>query len=558
MSTAGDERVRKGQCGGPMGRPWLARCGGSQRLDGVWRQQRGSVCRSSGVSCLSRGLAVALSLAVLAAGQAPAPGGSASASYWVLEGQRCLDRDDPWRAWHAFQLAVGSGASGPESRIGLGRSHLMLGRSAFAHRYGEDIVARFEQNQDAMALCVRALIRARAFDAAVRRATTFVLDVATPTAELLAARGSAMFRVQRVEEAASLYRRVVGLEPRHAEAHLRLGSGLLPATRVEVGPELRSAVIAARAGKHDNAVRILLQLIGREPDNPVAHRLLGEVLFHERASNGMASNDAAFAALAAALPEPRIGDLPVGDFVTGYGELSPARRRVVDRAALMFGRYLPKLIAIGSRHDIMLELERTTDAVSRRSLRGKRTFDGRVWDDVRGIGGMQAATGIESLDEAMQFGFDTIAHEIAHQVHFYAFTPLQRAKIKRLYKTALAENRCIDYYAASNEAEYFGQGVEAFASFGKRPGGETTHGHTRFELYRVDPDLHDFIATVVDADPLLDPARRERILAAAAAVALRCGRPKDAALAASWMAPGAERERLAGEARTALSIVASH
>ena len=35
------------------------------------------------------------------------------------------------------------------------------------------------------------------------------------------------------------------------------------------------------------------------------------------------------------------------------------------------------------------EVERTTDAGSRRSLKGKRTFDGRIWDDVRGIGGLR-------------------------------------------------------------------------------------------------------------------------------------------------------------------------
>ena len=117
---------------------------------------------------------------------------------------------------------------------------------------------------------------------------------------------------------------------------------------------------------------------------------------------------------------------------------------------------------------------------------------------------------------------------------------------------------CIDYYAASNEAEYFGQGVEAFASFGKRPGGETTHGHTRFELYRVDPELHDFVASVVDCDPLDDPLRRDRILAAAVRVALRCGRPDDAVIAADWMGEGVLRRQLMREAKRATAAAKSH
>jgi hypothetical protein len=156
------------------------------------------------------------------------------------------------------------------------------------------------------------------------------------------------------------------------------------------------------------------------------------------------------------------------------------------------------------------------------------------------------------------FGFDTLAHEVAHQVHLHAFTRLQRLRIRALYQQALASGICLDYYAASNEAEYFGQGIEAFVSFGKRPGGETTHGHTRFELYAVDRELHDFIASVVDHDPLRLPEVRERLLAAAVAVAIRCGRPAEALTAASMLPPGALQERLLAAARQAEADARCH
>jgi hypothetical protein len=250
--------------------------------------------------------------------------------------------------------------------------------------------------------------------------------------------------------------------------------------------------------------------------------------------------------------------LPIAEFVPGYAVLSAERRSVVDRTAAMFRSRLPKLVAIGGRHDLLTELERTTDADSRANLRGRRTFDGRVWDDVRGVGGVQAATGIEALDDAVVFGFDTFAHEVAHQVHTYAFTPLQKARLKSLYDLAMLDGRCLDYYAASNEWEYFGQGVEAFASLGKRPGCETTHGHTRFELRRIDPGLHDFIAGVVDFDPLQDQAVREGLLEAAVAVALRCGRATDAEVAASMLAPGPARERLVAAAARAVAANRCH
>ena len=56
---------------------------------------------------------------------------------------------------------VSSTALDVECLIGLGRAHLMLGRSAFAHRYARSALALDDRDQDGMALCVRALIRAR-------------------------------------------------------------------------------------------------------------------------------------------------------------------------------------------------------------------------------------------------------------------------------------------------------------------------------------------------------------------------------------------------------------
>ncbi len=488
------------------------------------------------------------------AAQAPAPGGAAGSGHWRRTGVELLEREDPIGAWRAFQrIGLDEATPGVEDLVGLGRAHLLSGRSGEALRYAEAALRLEPRHQEAMALCVRALIRLRSFDAAVQRAESFERRV-VPGAELLAAQGSALFRVQRIDEAAMAYRRTVALEPLHAEAHLRLGSGLLAPGPAPIGGELRRAVVLAGRGELAAAAAALQSVLQAAPDHAVAHRLLGEVLFQQRAEQSMANRDAAFAALRAALPGASAASLPAGVFVPGYAELAPARRAVVDRALATFARHLRKIVAAGATHDLLRELERTTDAEARAALRGKRTFDGRVWDDVRGVGGLQAATGIEALDEAAQFGFDTLVHEVAHQVHFFAFTPVQRARLKDLYQRALRDSRCLDYYAASNEAEYFGQGVEAFVALGKRPGGETTHGHTRFELLRVDPDLYEFVAGLLDADPLADPMRREAVLGACVQVALRCGRPEDALTAAALMSPGGERERSLLAARAALVL----
>jgi len=502
--------------------------------------------------------ALALCVVRLVAQAAPPATGTASTPAWLRHGQQLLEAEDPLGAWAAFRAGLRAGDDRIDGQVGLGRAHLMLGQSRYAIAYGQAALAEDPAHQDGMALLVRSLIRAREFDAAVQHSDRYLLLVRDAGSELLAARGSALFRVQRIEDAALAYRRVVALDPLQAEAHLRLGSGLLPPTVVEVTPGLRDAVAALAAGDRGRAVERLRSVLRAEPMHPIAHRLLGETLFAQRTATGLTAVDPAFLQFAAALPRPNVQHLPIAEFVPGYAKLSSSRRAVVDRTAAMFGSHLGKLVAIGGRHDLLGELERTTDAEARANLRGRRTFDGRVWDDVRGVGGPQAATGIEALDDAATFGFDTFAHEVAHQVHYYAFTPLLRARIRSLYQAAIAEGRCLDYYAASNEAEYFGQGVEAFASLCKRPGGETTHGHTRFELYAVDRALHDFVASVVDFDPLAQPELRERLLAAAVAVALRCGRDGDAEVAAGMMSPGAERDRLLREAAKARAASRCH
>ena len=480
------------------------------------------------------------------------PLGAAVSPAWLDRGAQLLTREDPLQAWRVFRDARPIGEQYLERTLGLGRAHLMLGNADSAVAHGESSLAAAPDRQDAMALMVRSLIRSRRFDDAVDLSTGYLARAATPSARLLAARGSSLFRVQRTSDAAQVYREVVAADRDHAEAHLRLGSGLTDPVVVDIPQELRLAVGAIAAGRRQQAIDTLHAVLDDHPGHPVAHRLLGETLFAERTASCMAMQDAAFQALAAQIRGPDARRLPISAFVPAYRDVSAQRRRVIERTAAVFATRLAKLIQVGGRHDLLNELERTTDARARRELRGRRTFDGRVWDDVRGIGGLRAATGIEALDEAACFGFDTFAHEVAHQVHFFTFSPLERARLRALYKQAVREQRCLDYYAASNEAEYFGQGVEAFVSLAKRPGSEVTHGHTRWELQRVDPKLYSFISGLVDFDPLLDEGAREAILRASVAAALRCGRPEDAQVALQLLSPGPERRRLVAETEQVL------
>ena len=523
--------------------------------------KRASACPTPHPICAA---AFALALGSLSAqgavpflvpGPGPGPGPApltevASASELVQAGERALEAEDPVVSWRTFQAAALAAPSNEDARIGLGRAHLLLGRASIAQAYADQALLSDAQSEPAMTLAVRARIRARQFEAAMQCAADYTGRIVAPSAPLLAAQASALFRVQRTEDAGLVYKAVIERDPLHAEAHLRLGSGLMNPRTVVIGLEIHAAVAAMQRGELARAIAALSTCLAVDSDNPVVHRLLGEALLQQRTLASMAMRDEAFARLRTALAAPDVGSLPIADFMPAYDQLTGARRAVVERAMALFGSRLKRMIVIGGKHDLLLEVDRTTDSESRSMLRGRRTFDGRVWDDVRGIGGLSAATGIEALDEAAQHGFDTLVHELAHQVHYYALKPVDQARIRELYHKAKQQGFCLDYYAATNEAEYFGQGVEAFVSLGKRPGGETTHGHTRFELFRVDRALHDFVASIVDRDPLAS-ARRVELLEAAIDVALRCGRPEDAVIAATMLPEGDLRVEATAKAAAA-------
>ena len=456
-----------------------------------------------------------------------------------------LRREDPLGARASFQALRGIEPDGVAAWVGLGRVELLLGRPSVALGYADRALDLDEDDDAAAALRVRALIRARRFQDALSFSTR---SVARPGhgVEVLAAHASALFRTQQNDEASRCYERVVALDPLHAEAHLRLGSGLLPPSAAAVSPALSRAIRTLRAGKLVHARDGFVDVLRAEPGHPIAHRLLGETLYRLRAEGCLASTHGAFHDVRR-LGRGRDPDSDVvAAFVPGFEALPDERREAVLRALGLFGSRLPTLVRKGGSHELLAEDVRTTDSPARASLRGRRTFDGRVWDDVRGIGGLRAATGIEALDEAAAFGFDTLVHEVAHQVHLHGFERRSvGVRIRAAFDTATEEGRCLDYYAASNYAEYFGQGVEAFHSLVKRPSTEATHGHTRFELLRTDPALHDLIAELVDFDPLgRGVPGRGRLLEACVEAALAVGRFEDALTAIGMMDAGAARDAL--------------
>ncbi|MCI0341431.1 MAG: tetratricopeptide repeat protein [Planctomycetales bacterium] len=177
--------------------------------------------------------------------------------------------------------------------------------------------------------------------------------------------------------------------------------------------------------------------------------------------------------------------------------LSPDDRALLAGALRPLRRHFPALAEAGVTHTLLPLHRRLTDLAPLRAWRGRPTFDGRCYDGVRGAGGAQAVSGLETLAEARRGGFQTVAHEFAHQVHASLPADL-RATIDALYREAVAGGRALDYYARENAFEYFAQGYEAFVSERKRPGVSETAHHVRTELERRDPDLYRLLLRLTE------------------------------------------------------------
>ena len=298
--------------------------------------------------------------------QDPAPVGGVSAraldpAQLTKDAQGFLDREDPVRAGRAWRELLELDETHVQAWLGLGRVRLMLGEGEGAVDCAAEVLALSPEDQDGMALMVRSTIRCRRFHEAVRLAERYVRRVgaAKAGAELLSAQASSLFRVQRNDESANLYQRVLELDPNHGEAHLRLGSGLTPPRAAAPNEHLAAAVAALDAGDDDAALDSLRAALLLDPGHPVAHRLMGDTLFLRKARTTMASTDSDFLALRALLPTPDLQGVPVSEFIPAYDELSPERQRVVRRSLALFGSRLRKLVVIGGRHDLLGELERT-------------------------------------------------------------------------------------------------------------------------------------------------------------------------------------------------------
>ena len=239
---------------------------------------------------------------------------------------------------------------------------------------------------------------------------------------------------------------------------------------------------------YDRALDWFFQALEVDPDYGLAHYGVSRCLARKKDAINVRLAEIERRFAAADAPEPPA----LRDVFVNYANLDPDMQKIIRLSVQPLRAYLPLLKEKQATYYIFPFHHFQWQAPHHEWMKGRRTVDGRLWDDVKGDGGRNASCGAELVRDVKYLRVNILTHEFAHQVHSLLPQELQD-EIFRLYLEATKNHRTLDYYADSNEQEYFAQGVEAYVSEEKLPDQKITSGHTRKELQRRDPALYNFI-----------------------------------------------------------------
>jgi tetratricopeptide (TPR) repeat protein len=445
-----------------------------------------------------------------------------------------LAAEDPERARHYFENALRLSPSDASGIVGLAGVDLLERNYDKATVTLRDLMTREPKNSPAHAMLARVLLennrnaeaaeearRAMALDAYNTEALHTLACVKSSErnaheARVLASRvvsldsfnvgarrllsqyldGQAGYEQKVCEQARAHYQRGRSLkrEGQFARAILELEAALA------IEPRYYRALIGLgdlwlREGYYEQTAAVAKRGIDVDPEGSAAHLELSCAYrgINERARTDIGAVNFAELFYSQVAP-PAYG--ATREIFPNYASLPRRQQAVVDYSVAPLAAYLPKLARHKARHYLLPVDERPGDLLGFADVADEKTFDGRYYASIRGVGGRIAVSGIEYLDQAANAGFNTIAHEFAHQVHIAALSKSEVKTIRMLYEQASREGRTLDYYAAANEYEYFAQGYEAFISSRKRPSAGVTARHTNQELLARDPELYRFLTKI--------------------------------------------------------------
>jgi len=468
---------------------------------------------------------LAISLLDKVAGQHPN-----SADVFTAYGTVYLAAEEPDRARRYLEEALHINASDVSAMIALAGVDLLAGDCDAATRRLRECLTREPENSAAHAMLARVLLQNTRYSEATA-AAEHALGLDAFNTEALYTLALVKSAERKADDARSLTRRAVSLDSfnfcarrvlsqyldgqigyeqkvseraRLPYAHGRMlkQDGELTKAAAEfeaalrVEPRYYRALIGLgdirlRQQDYDRAVAVAKLATEVDPEGALAHLELSCAYrgINERARIEIGAVDFSSMFNSRSLSVYGLTQ----EVFPNYGALTRPQQTVIDLAVAPLAGFLPKLARNKSRHYLLAFDQRPSDQHGFADVAGEKTFDGRYYASLRGVGGRVTVSGIEYLDQAAAGGFNTIAHEFAHQVHMAAMDKREVKEIRRLYERARRGGRTLDYYAAANEHEYFAQGYEAFVSVRKRPSASITARHTNHELMTRDPELYEFI-----------------------------------------------------------------
>lgn len=179
-------------------------------------------------------------------------------------------------------------------------------------------------------------------------------------------------------------------------------------------------------------------------------------------------------------------------YVLNWKDLSPRHQKRVALSVAPWKAFIPVLVEGGATHFIKPMWMRLSETPQAHALKDARIdYDSRLWDDVRGMGGHFTVTGIEDVERSIFDRYNTVLHELTHQVHG-VLTADQARGIEALYQQAKARDArtrdgFLSRYAGGSVWEYFAEGANAEAS----PRRDAYDGReiVRERLIAIDPAL---------------------------------------------------------------------
>lgn len=287
-------------------------------------------------------------------------------------------------------------------------------------------------------------------------------DEVPPDLASLLERGDTLLLRREFDEAEATYRRALESYPGYAAALMGIGSVHYYRGEYEAAGEQFQEVVSAHPGlglAHFGISQSQARL--KDRDDP---ELLEAV---ER-----------FRAIPRP-PEPE----GLREVFPDFDRVDEDLQKIILLSVAPLSNYVNVLAVAGATYQLIPFHKRQWELPNKERIRGRRTFDLRLWDDVKGQGGFHSTAGEEWVREVMYERFNVLAHEFMHQVHSI-FTEDQQKEVEQLYREAKRAERTLDSYADYNEWEYLAQAYEAWISPRKLPDLRGTAGHTREEVTR--------------------------------------------------------------------------